>query len=249
MSAPISRRQLLLGAASAGGLLLAGCDRSIYMPPVVRGGLVGASEVLTMATHRLLQRGQPLAPEYAITELSRAFPAWGETNPENEEYQRHKARGFVDWRLPVTGLVERPLLWSLAQLKRLPGRTQITSHNCEQGWTAIGQWTGVPLIEVIRPARLLPHAKYVVIDTVDDWYEAIDMFDVVHPQTILAYGMNGRDLPIAHGAPLRLRLERHMGYKSLKFIKSIRIVESVEGIGEGRGGTSADYDWHWYAGA
>lgn len=246
MSRLLTRRNLLLVAS---GVALAGCDRTKYLPPAIRGGLVGASDVLTMATHRLLQSGQPLAPEYAITDLSLAFPTWGETNPQNEDYQRHKANGFRDWRLPVTGLVERPLAWSLENLMRLPRRTQITSHNCEQGWTAIGQWTGAALLDVIRPAGLLPSAKYVVIDTVDEWYEAIDMFDVVHPQTILAYGMNGKELPLAHGAPVRLRLERHMGYKHLKFLKSIRIVESVADIGAGKGGTSGDYNWHWFAGA
>jgi DMSO/TMAO reductase YedYZ molybdopterin-dependent catalytic subunit len=123
-------------------------------------------------------------------------------------------------------------------------------HICEQGWSAIAQWTGTPLLALLRAAGgVAPEARYVVIDTYDGWYESYDMFDVVHPQTLLAYGMNGADLPLAHGAPLRLRVERQCGYKHVKFIKSMRVVASMAGIGKGTGSHASDRDWHWYAGA
>jgi DMSO/TMAO reductase YedYZ molybdopterin-dependent catalytic subunit len=138
---------------------------------------------------------------------------------------------------------------SLDEIRRLPGRTQITAHVCEQGWSAIGEWTGAPLQQVLEAAGgVTPAARYVVIDTFDGWYEGYDLFEVAHAQTILAYGLNGRDLPRGNGWPLRLRVERQCGYKNLKFLKSIRVVDSMAGIGKGTGGTNSDFGFHWYAG-
>ena len=246
----MSRRKLLAGAGAFGGLLLTGCDTDVYMPPNVRGGLMGVADVLTMASQRFLLSGQQLVREHDISEITKNFPVWNQANPDDEEYQRLLRGGFEEWTLPVAGLVKRPISLSLEDLKRLPRRTQITSHICEQGWSAIAQWTGAPLLEVLQAAGgVMPEARYVVIDTVDGWYEAYDMFDVVHPQTILAYGMNGKDVPLGNGAPVRLRVERLCGYKHLKFIKSIQVVASIESFGRGTGGTNSDFDFHWYAGA
>lgn len=240
----------MVSAGAVGGLMLAGCKPEVYAPPKVRGGLMGAADVLTMASQRWLMSGQPLAREFDHTDISTNFPTWGETNPEDETFQRLLNGGFRDWRLPVDGMVHRPASLSLEDLKRLPRRTQVTMHICEQGWSAIAEWTGTPLLDVLRAAGgLASEARYVVVDTYDGWYEGYDLFDVVSPQTILAYGMNGRDLPPGNGAPLRLRVERQCGYKSLKFIKSIRAVPSMDGIGDGSGGINSDYDWHWYGGA
>jgi DMSO/TMAO reductase YedYZ molybdopterin-dependent catalytic subunit len=211
---------------------------------------MGAADVLTMSSQRLLLSGRPMVREYAAGEITKGFPSWGQTNPQDEGFQRLLRGNFSQWRLPVTGLVNRPLAISLEELKRLPRRTQATMHICEQGWSAIAQWTGTPLLALLRAAGgVAPEAHYVVIETYDGWYESYDMFDVVHPQTLLAYGMNGSDLPLAHGAPLRLRAERQCGYKHVKFIKSIEVVASMEGIGEGTGSHASDRDWHWYAGA
>jgi DMSO/TMAO reductase YedYZ molybdopterin-dependent catalytic subunit len=234
----------------AGALLLAGCDKDIYMPPRTRGGLMGAADVLTMASQRLLMSGQPLAREYDRKDITRNFPKWGEENPQDETFQRHLHAGFATWRLPVQGLVSAPTSLDLEDLKRLPRRSQTTMHVCEQGWSAIAEWNGVSLMDVLRASGgVKPEARYVVVDTYDEWYEGYDMFDVVHPQTILAYGMNGKVLPLGNGAPVRLRVERQCGYKSLKFIKSISVVASMDGIGLGTGGVNSDNDWHWYAGA
>ena len=245
----LSRRRLLAHVPALGGLLAAGCSRDAYLPPHVRGGLVGAADVLTMSTSRLLLRDQPLAREYQPSDIAPDFPTWGQTNPRDEEYQAHLRDGFRDWRLPVSGLVGRPVSLSLDDIRGLPARNQITAHVCEQGWSAIAQWTGAPLLRVLEAAGgVQPGARYVMLDTVDGWYEGIDLFEVVHPQTILAYGLNGEDLPVGNGAPLRLRVERQCGYKNLKFLKSIQVVDSMAGFGQGTGGINSDWGFHWYAG-
>jgi DMSO/TMAO reductase YedYZ molybdopterin-dependent catalytic subunit len=249
MSTRISRRALLTSLPALGGLVLTGCSRERFVPPVVRGGLIGAADVLTMTTNRLLLSGQQLAREYSRSDVADPFPTWNQTNPRNEEYQRHLSEGFKNWRLPITGLVQRPRALSLEEIKSLPARTQITAHVCEQGWSAIGEWTGAPLKRVLETAGgVLPAARYVVIDTFDRWYEGYDLFEVEHPQTILAYGLNGRDLPRGNGAPLRLRVERQCGYKNLKFLRSIQVVDSLAGFGKGTGGINSDVGFHWFAG-
>jgi DMSO/TMAO reductase YedYZ molybdopterin-dependent catalytic subunit len=249
MTRRITRRSLLTSASALGGLLLTGCSRERFVPPRVRGGLIGAADVLTMSSNRLLLSGQQLAREYSKTDVADPFPTWNQTNPRDQEYQRHLSEGFKNWRLPIAGLVARPRALSLDEIKSLAARTQITAHVCEQGWSAIGEWTGAPLQRVLEAAGgVTPAARYVVIDTFDRWYEGYDLFEVEHPQTILAYGLNGRDLPTGNGAPLRLRVERQCGYKNLKFLKSIRVVDSMAGIGKGTGGTNSDFGFHWFAG-
>ena len=250
MSRLVSRRQFIAESAVLGGIVLTGCNVSNYMPPKVRGGAMGVADVLTMATQRLLMTGQGLVQEHDPRDVTKNFPTWGDTNPKDDDFQRLLSGNFVDWRLSVDGLVNQPVSLSLEALKRLPRRTQITMHICEQGWSAIAEWTGAPLLEVLKSAGgVTAEARYVVVGTYDGAYEGYDMFDVVHPQTILAYGMNGRDLPLGNGAPVRLRVERQCGYKNLKFVKSIRAVHSMEGIGKGTGGINSDHNWHWYAGA
>lgn len=246
----ISRRKWLAGLSAFGGLLLtSGCSREKFIPPVIRGGLIGIADVLTMSTSRLLLSGQQLAREYTRADISDPFPTWNQTNPKNEEYRRHAAEDFRNWRLPIGGMVNRPAELSLEQIRSMPSRTQITAHVCEQGWSAIGEWTGAPLKAVLEAAGgVTPQARYVVLDTWDGLYEGYDLFEVEHPQTILAYGMNGRDLPRGNGAPIRLRVERLCGYKQLKFVKSIRVVDTMVGIGKGTGGINSDYGFHWYAG-
>ena len=211
---------------------------------------MGVADVLTMASQRLLLSGQSLVQEHDISEITKNFPVWNQSNPEDDEYQRLLRGGFKQWKLSVGGLVNRPVSLSLEQLKRLPRRTQITSHICEQGWSAIAQWTGTPLLDILRAAGgVTPEARFLVLHAYGGYYEGYDMFDVVHPQTILAYGMNGKDLPRGNGAPVRLRVERHCGYKHLKFVKSIQVVSSMEGFGKGTGGINSDWNFHWYAGA
>ena len=192
--------------------------------------------------------------EYSLADLT-SFPATGTTDPgvDREGSSRSSARptaacrtaGFADWRLSVEGSVARPRSFSLAELKQFPARTQITRHTCEEGWTAIGQWTGVPLSAVLDAVGVLPAGRFVVFSSYDDWVDSIDMLDALHPQTILAYGMNGRALPLPHGAPVRLRVERQIGYKSMKYLARIVVTDKFDDGGK-KG--NIQNGWAWYNG-
>ena len=242
----LSRRSLIRGASALGGAgLLGGCEGP--GGPAFTG-YTAPSDALTFMLQRLLLRGQPLAREFGPEAISAVFPTINTVDPEDAGYRRSRAQGFADWRLPVSGLVERPAAFSLAELRAMPARTQVTLHSCEQGWSAIAGWTGVPLARVLATVGLKPEARFIVIRSVDGWWDTYDLFDALHPQTILAYGMNGADLPVAHGAPVRLRVERQLGYKSLKYLASIEAVARVDGLGEGRGSMVSELGFAWYAG-
>ena len=248
----ITRRNALrVGLATVGGLLLPGCSKKL---PPTYGNILRMGDNLTYTAHRVLLPGQSLAREYTHKDIS-SFPATGTTNPADPAgeaysatdgpiYERLRAGGFANWRLSVEGRVARPGQYSLADLKRFPSRTQITRHTCEEGWTAIGEWTGVPLGRVLDAAGVLPSARFVNFHPFDDSPDSIDMLDALHPQTILAYGMNGSDLDIAHGAPLRLRVETQIGYKSMKYLKRIVVTDNFVDPFKGpiQGG------WAWYTG-
>ncbi|MBI2804243.1 MAG: molybdopterin-dependent oxidoreductase [Planctomycetes bacterium] len=242
------RNAILAGLTAAGGLLLHG--RSKPLPPTY-GHILRMGDNLTYAAHRLLLPGQSMAREYSRTQIT-PFPAvfikdsTADTHPmSSAEYRRLRAGGFADWRLWVGGLVARRGPYSLADLKRLPARTQITRHTCEEGWSAIGEWTGVQLSRVLEAAGMLPEARYVTFHCADTYVDSIDLLDALHPQTLLAYGMNGRDLSVPHGAPVRLRLETQMGYKSMKYVARIEVKNELEE--EDIEGTIQD-GWSWYAG-
>jgi DMSO/TMAO reductase YedYZ molybdopterin-dependent catalytic subunit len=245
----ISRREALItGLVSVGGLLLSGCSKKL---PPTYGNILRMGDTFTYAAHQVLLPGESLVREYSHKDIS-SFPATGTTNPGDpnkpnfsETYQNLQRGGFVDWRLSIEGLVARPGSYSLNDLKRFPSRTQITRHVCEEGWCAIAEWTGAPLRRVLDAAGILPTARFVNFYSYDDWADSIDMFDAMHPQTLLAYGMNGRDLSIPHGAPVRLRVERQMGYKSLKYLN--RIVVKDEFDDGGKQGNIQN-GWAWYVG-
>jgi DMSO/TMAO reductase YedYZ molybdopterin-dependent catalytic subunit len=242
----ISRRQLLTAAvAGAGGLVIAGAKA--WYPPASRG-IFGASDALTFASHRLILAHQPLVREFDRAMIAASFPVNGTSNPPDPAYQALRADAFKNWRLPVEGLVSRPGAWSLADFKTLPSRTQITQLSCEEGWSSIAEWTGVPLARVLQEAGIEPQARYVVFETVDGWWDSLDMFDALHPQTLVAYGMNGGDLPVRHGAPLRLRVERQLGYKSLKFLHRMIVTDTLRDIKDGTGAGVVPYGFPWYAG-
>jgi len=248
MRTMLTRRKLITGVSALSTLALTGCDRDRYIPPHF-GGLLDASDALSMSVQRMLMTEQTMAREYLASDISPDFPVEGTSLPFDRDYQASMDGGFSSWRLPVEGLVERPLSLSVTDLKALPARTQITSHSCEGGWTAIGQWTGVPLAHVLEMAGLKPEARYVTFETVDGWYDFLDLFDAYHVQTILAYGMNGGELPIQHGAPVRLRVERQLGYKSLKFLKRIDVVDVPLSMGETMYfGQPRLFHYSWYAG-
>ncbi|MGA0603234.1 molybdopterin-binding protein [Caulobacter sp. KR2-114] len=254
--APLDRRRLLGALAAAAAVPLAACDRLSRSPAVAR--VLERAETVTRRTHRLIQQRLALAPEFAEADISADFRANGTTDPDDAVYRALAADQFADWRLEVGGLVERPLSLALGDLRRRPARTQITRHDCVEGWSGIAKWTGVPLADVLAQARLLPTARYVVfhcadsleqtLDGTGQYYESLDLIDAHHPQTILAYAMNGHPLPIAHGAPLRLRVERQLGYKMAKYVMRIEAVDSLAPIGRGKGGFWEDRGYEWYAG-
>jgi len=245
----ISRRTLLIGST---GALLTGCDR-LDRSETFRGVLRSA-EGLTMRAQRLITDRNALAREYDAADMSPIFRANGTRMPATPDYQRLAAGAFADWRLAVDGLVARPLSLALGQIRQMPRRTQITRHDCVEGWSAIGKWTGVPLQTVLDAAGLRQEARYIVFHCADrfgphPYYESIDLIDAFHPQTILAWAMNDRILQIPHGAPLRLRVERQLGYKHAKYLMRIEAVADLASVYRGRGGYWEDSnDYEWYAG-
>jgi DMSO/TMAO reductase YedYZ molybdopterin-dependent catalytic subunit len=252
----LDRRGFLRRAAAVAGTLgLGGCDGLSDQPWVRR--VLDSAEGLTRVAQRALISPAALAREYDEAEISPEFKANGSTDPDGEDYKAHAANGFGDWKLIVSGLVEKPLELSLTELRAMPSRTQITRHDCVEGWSCIGKWTGVPLNALLEQAGLKPGARYIVFYCADDlgetgtedgkYYESIGLEDAFHPQTILAYEMNGNVLPIEHGAPLRLRVERQLGYKMAKYVMRIEAVEHIAGIRGGRGGFWEDLGYEWYA--
>jgi DMSO/TMAO reductase YedYZ molybdopterin-dependent catalytic subunit len=249
----LSRRRMIASlGAGAGGLLLSGCDR-ITRSAGFQAVQAGAQDLTRSAQRLVIDRGA-LAREFGASDMSPVFRTNGNVMPASEAYQAHAASAFANWRLVVDGLVERPLSLTLDRIRRLPARTQITRHDCVEGWSAIGQWTGVPLRLLLHGAGLRPQARYIVFHCADDfggipYYESIDLIDAFHPQTLLAWAMNGRLLEVGHGAPLRLRVERQLGYKQAKFVMRVEAVASLAGIGLGKGGYWEDRSgYQWYAG-
>lgn len=251
--ASMKRRQFLKGTAGAASLIaLAGCDnltRSSWFP-----GILHKTEKLTDLVQRTITPVNALAKEYNESDISNVFPANGNTDPGTQDYAEMAQNNFIEWDVTIDGLVTTPMEFSLAAIKEMPARTQITRHDCVEGWSAIGKWTGVPLGDLIRRVQPLSNAKYAVFycADVDDegvsYYESMALADCYHPQTILAYELNDKPLDIPHGAPLRLRFERQLGYKQAKYIERIELVESLNEIGGGKGGYWEDQGYEWYAG-
>jgi DMSO/TMAO reductase YedYZ molybdopterin-dependent catalytic subunit len=251
MSEVLSRRRLIatgLAAAGVSGLGVAAwlADRYGLIPPD-HGGIFGVGETLTYAAQRILMSRHSLAREFNRSQISRIFPVNGKP-PETEPYQRLLAGRFADWRLTVDGLVSRPSTFSLAELKRFPSCTNITHQACEEGWSFIAEWTGVPLSYVLNLVGVSTTAKFVVFFALDGAWDSLDMADAWHPQTTLAYGMNGQDLPADHGAPLRVRVPRQLGQKSKKYLSRIMVTDTVRNIGKGWGAIDPEQGYSWYVG-
>ncbi len=256
-----SRRQLMgFGLAGTSSLLLSGCNRLSQSAALIDG--VSIAEQWNMTTHRLIGR-LVLAREFSLSDISPNFKANGTRTPDTDQYAQWLQTNFATWNFTVSGLVQKPLRLSLEHLKSLPQRTQITRHDCVEGWSAIGQWTGVPLSILLKNAGLAPSARYVIFECADyyggepekggmqsmgKYYESIDLVDAFHPQTILAHSLNGKALPVGNGAPLRLRVERQLGYKQAKYLTGIRITDTLDNIGGGKGGYWEDRGYEWYAG-
>jgi DMSO/TMAO reductase YedYZ molybdopterin-dependent catalytic subunit len=248
------RRFLARTVGAAGALALSGCDalsRTEWFPSVL-----GAGEKLSQAAHHLLTPRRAMAQEFGAADLSPTFRSNGTAMPNDMRYKALAAAGFADYRLELGGLVEQPASLSLADLRALPSRTQITRHDCVEGWSAIGKWKGArlgALLEALRPRREARYVMFYCADPMEDdgtspYYESIDMNDAFHPQTLLAYELNDKPLPIANGAPVRLRIERQLGYKHAKYVMRIELVQSFDQIAGGKGGYWEDQGYEWYAG-
>ncbi len=248
----ISRRKLITtGIAATAGLAgLAAASRIARrygLIPPDSGGIYGPGETLTYAAQRLLT-SHSLAREFPRDMISKV-PFANETAPPSDAFKRHQATGFADWRLTVDGMVAHPTAFSLADLKALPVHNQITEVACEEGWSYVAEWIGTPLVNVLDAVGILPQARYVVYFSIEpDWWESIDMADALHPQTFLTLGMNDGDLPVKFGGPLRLRVPRQLGYKSVKYITHITATDSLKRFGKGLGSASPEAGYAWYAG-
>ncbi|MBX3485969.1 molybdopterin-dependent oxidoreductase [Phenylobacterium sp.] len=259
------RRHWLKGAGAAlAGLWLAACDKLTQDPRAVR--VLRRAETLTYRAQRAATDRRALAREFTVADISKDFRANGSTRPDSEAYQAMLADNFADYRLVIDGLVEQPRRFSLGEIRAMPARSQITRHDCVEGWSSIGKWKGARLGPLLDLAGLKPAARYVVfhcadtleqtLDGTGQYYESIDLIDAYHPQTILAYEMNDATLPVRHGAPLRLRVERQLGYKQAKYVMRIEVVDRLDGVdesgrtrlGRGRGGYWPDRGYEWYAG-
>ena len=263
----ITRRHALIAGAAGSGLALAGCSKILSGDALT--GQSGFQRVLahaeswTLSSQRFLLSGGAMAREYRVSDISTKFKANGTLYPGGEDYEDAVNEDFAGWRLTVDGMVAKPLSLSVAQIRALPSRTQITRHDCVEGWSAIGQWTGVPVGLLLKAAGVLPQAKYAVFHCADNlegepekggmqapgqYYESIALEDARHPQTILAHAMNGKPLDVGHGAPLRLRVERQLGYKQAKYVQRIQLTDRLSGLYGGKGGYWEDRGYEWYAG-
>jgi DMSO/TMAO reductase YedYZ molybdopterin-dependent catalytic subunit len=252
MSGPWSRRKLLTAGltAAAGVTGLTAATRiadSYGLIPPDSGGIWGPGETLTYATQRLLMSRNSMAREFGRSDVSKVIPVSG-PQPKTDPYQRLLHGGFADWRLAIDGLVARPTSFSLDEIKRMPAHRQITHQACEEGWAFIAEWVGVPLSHVLSLVGVSPTAKYIVLTPFDQAWDSLDLPDAFHPQTLLAYNLNGQDLPPDHGAPIRARVARQLGYKSVKYLHKITAVDSLKHVGDGRGSAQPAWGYSWFAG-
>jgi len=249
----LSRRKLITAGlatvAGASGLAIAAkLARRYGLVPPDSGGIYGPGETLTYAAQRLLTR-HSMAREFSRSQIS-AKPFANEVYPLGDEFKRHQESGFADWRLVVDGLVAHPASFSVAELKSFPRRSHVTMIQCEEGWSYIAEWTGVPLSHVLQLVGAQPHATHVIYRSFQepDWWDSIDMGDALHPQTLIAHEMNGRDLPVGFGGPLRMRVTRQLGYKNVKYITRLTVTANIRQFGKGLGSFEPEGGYAWYAG-
>ena len=248
----LSRRKLittgLAATAGASGLAVAArlADRYGLLPPD-HGGIFGVGETLTYATQRLLTR-HALAREFPRSQISKD-PFVNGQRPQGLSFKLLEAGGFLDWQLEIDGMVAEPASFSLDELRSFPSRSQITHLACEEGWSFIAEWTGVPLSHLLKMVGTMPEARYVVYFSIQsNWWDSVDMADALHPQTLVTYGMNGGDLPVGHGGPIRLRVPRQLGYKSVKYVTRLTITDNLKEFGKGLGSSAPEEGYSWYAG-
>jgi DMSO/TMAO reductase YedYZ molybdopterin-dependent catalytic subunit len=247
----ISRRKLIttgIAAAGVAGVAVAAkvAQRTGLIPPDC-GGVYGAGETMTYAAHRLLTR-HSMAREFSRQQISKD-PFANPVDPLGDEFHRSQTAGFADWKVKVDGMAARPTTFSFAEIRSFPTSSQITMNGCEEGWTYIAEWTGVPLSYILDRVGALPQVRYVVYRSFQsDWWDSIDMADALHPQTLIAHRMNGADMPVPFGGPLRLRVPRQLGYKNIKYITRLTLTDSMKSFGKGLGSAAPEAGYAWYAG-
>jgi DMSO/TMAO reductase YedYZ molybdopterin-dependent catalytic subunit len=248
----ISRRKFVIsglaaGAGVSGLAVAAGLAKRYGLVPPDSGGIYGPGETLTYAAHRLFGKNS-LAREFPRGMISKT-PFANAMPPLTDAFQHLQSSGFADWRLSIEGLVAHAGSYSLADLKHFSARSQVTEVVCEEGWSYVAEWIGTPLSEILNAAGVLPQARYLVYFSIDpDWWESIDISEAQHPQTLLTYAMNDGDLPVAFGGPLRLRVPRQLGYKSVKFVTRLLVTDSAKGYVSAVDPKSPNYGYSWYAG-
>ena len=248
----ISRRKFVTaGLAAAGAVsglgIAAKLAQQYGLIAPDAGGVFGPGEALTYAANRLFAT-HAMAREFPRSMISKT-PFANSIAPPSDDFKRLQSGGFSDWRLSIEGLVSRPRSFSLADLRRLPVRSQITEVVCEEGWSYVAEWTGTPLHEILNAAGLMPNARYLAYFSIEpDWWDSLDIEEALHPQTLLAWAMNAGDLPVAFGGPLRMRVPRQLGYKSVKFITRLRVADTVKGFVPALDPNSPNYGYAWYAG-
>jgi len=244
----LSRRRLIAGGLSTGGLAAAALLAKRYgLIPPDDGGIYGPGKTLTYAAQGLLTT-HSLAREFSRGMISKT-PFANPTKPLDDAFNRQQADGFADWRVTVDGMVARPTSLSLSDLRSLPFRSQITEVACEEGWSYIAEWIGTPVGEVLKAVGVLPQVRYIVYSSADpEWWDSIDMADALHPQTLLTWGMNDGDLPVPFGGPLRMRVPRQLGYKSVKFVTHLTATDNLKSFGKGMGSAAAEGGYAWYVG-
>jgi|SRR5579884_1180014 len=248
----LSRRKLITAgvatAAGASGLAVAASLARRYgLIPPDSAGVYGPGETLTYAAHRILTR-HSLAREFSRSQISNP-PFGNEVAPLGETFARLQTGGFAEWRLTVDGMVAHPASFSVADIRSFPQRSQITHLACEEGWSYIAEWIGAPLSHILHAVGTLPRARYVVYQSFQpDWWDSIDMADALHPQTFVTYAMNGGELPVKFGGPLRMRVPRQLGYKSVKYITRLTLTDDLRRFGKGLGSASPEGGYAWYAG-
>ncbi|MER0238097.1 molybdopterin-dependent oxidoreductase [Fulvimarina sp. MAC8] len=257
-STNLTRRRILTASVvTAATAPLSGCFDELGNRDNWARGWMEAANGLTYRAQRLILGSDSLAREYSESEIRQPMRPNGSTSPGGEDYIRLADGRFADYRLVVSGLVDKPLVLSLDEIRNMPARTQITRHDCVEGWSCIAKWTGTPLAHILGAAGVKEEARFVVFECFDRlgrgaraarYYESIDLLDARHPQTILAYGLNDETLPVSNGAPLRVRVERQLGYKMAKYIRAITLTSDLSRFGQGKGGYWEDRGYEWFAG-
>jgi DMSO/TMAO reductase YedYZ molybdopterin-dependent catalytic subunit len=243
--------------------------RRLFIATSISSALAACSPIGTAlnnngAFHRAIGSAQALdhaligtrgmAKEYRESEITKDFPIDSLPTPSDPSYARMAAANFLPYRLTIDGAVERRASFTLAQLRAMPQTTQITRHDCVEGWSAIGKWSGVRLGDVLALVRPRADARYVVFHCMDrddqgaPYYESLDLHQAMHPQTLLSLRLNDAPLQPDHGAPVRLRVATQLGYKSAKWVRRIELVGTFASIYAGKGGYWEDQGYEWYAG-